>query len=193
MRRYILTAVVLAITGGLTAAAQTPSPVGTSGDMVTAGAVMRDAKGTEVGQVRLEETPHGILMILELKNAAPGVHGLHIHEVGRCDAPTFESAGDHFSPDRRVHGFRSAGGPHAGDLPNIHVPASTELGVELLIPDLALSPGPRGLLGGDGSAIVIHSGPDDHRSDPAGETGDRIACGVVAQNTGANPNIPEVR
>ena len=81
--------------------------------MPTAAAGLMDGSGRGVGQARLQQTPHGVLLRLDLKNATPGVHGLHIHDVGRCDVPSFESAGGHFSPDRRVHGFSDPAG-HAG-------------------------------------------------------------------------------
>jgi Cu-Zn family superoxide dismutase len=187
MGRYIHAAVLLTLAAGATALAQSPQPVGTSGSRPTAGAVMRDTGGREIGEVRIEETPHGVLMMFALKGATPGVHGLHIHEVGTCDTPTFESAGDHFNPGNKQHGFHAATGPHAGDLPNAHVPFSKEAAFEIHAPGLTLREGPRSLLDANGSAIVMHGAPDDYRSEPAGESGDRIACGVIAQNTGARP------
>ena len=167
--------------------AQGQKPVGTSGaaglpEMASAGLV--DANGRGVGQALFQETAHGVLLTLELRNATPGVHGLHIHDVGRCDAPTFESAGGHVNPDHRAHGFLSSSGPHAGDLPNISVPASTELSVDYLIPNVTLRPGPRSLLDANGSALVIHEGKDDYKTEPAGASGDRLACGVITGGHG---------
>jgi Cu-Zn family superoxide dismutase len=169
------------------AGAQGQKPVGTSGaaglpEMASAGLV--DANGRGVGQALFQETAHGVLLTLELRNATPGVHGLHIHDVGRCDAPTFESAGGHFNPDHRAHGFLSSSGPHAGDLPNIYVPASTELSVDYLIPNVTLRPGPRSLLDANRSALVIHEGKDDYKTEPAGASGDRLACGVITGGHG---------
>jgi Cu-Zn family superoxide dismutase len=163
-------------------AAQGQKPIGTSGaaglpEMASAGLV--DANGRGVGQAIFQETPHGVLLTLELRNATPGVHGLHVHDVGRCDAPTFESAGGHFNPDRHAHGFLSPSGPHAGDLPNISVPASTELSMDILIPNVTLRPGPRTLLHANGSALVIHEGKDDYKTEMTGASGDRLACGVI--------------
>lgn len=153
------------------------APAGRS--LLSARAQLRDAKGGRVGQADLEQTPHGVLITLDLAQAPPGEHALHIHEKGAC-APDFEAAGDHFDPTGRQHGFRDPRGPHAGDLPNIHVPDSGRLTVEMLAPHVSLETGARNsLLDADGSAIVIHERPDDHRSDPAGEAGTRIACGVV--------------
>jgi Cu-Zn family superoxide dismutase len=167
---------------GGSAAAQAPERTGTA---PTAIAALVDGTGRRIGQARLQESSQGVLLILELKNATPGVHALHIHEVGRCEPPSFASAGDHVTHDRRAHGFLSAGGPHAGDLPNIHIPTSTELSLEYFIPNVTLGSGPRSLLDADGSALVIHSGKDDHASDPAGGAGDRLACGAIMRGSTA--------
>jgi len=178
MRQPLLTA-VLAVAYSAVPGAQGPAVTGTTGSMPTATAALVDGSGRGVGQARLQQSPHGVLLRLELKNATPGVHGLHIHEVGRCDAPSFESAGGHFSPARRDHGFLNPSGAHAGDLPNIFVPSSKELSIEYLVPDVTLDPGPRSLLDANGSAIVIHADQDDYFSDPAGHAGDRLACGPI--------------
>ena len=161
---------------------QGQTPTGTTGTRpATAGANLIDAEGRSVGQARLQQTPHGVLLTLDLKNATPGIHGLHIHDVGRCDRPSFESAGGHFNPSGRQHGFLNPGGPHAGDLPNINVPTTTQLSVEYVVADVTLDPGPRSLLDGNGSTIVMHAGKDDYMSDPAGESGDRLACGSIVR------------
>jgi len=144
-----------------------------------ASAGLTDSEGRSVGQAFLQETPHGVLVRLELTHVTPGVHGLHIHGTGRCDRPSFDSAGGHFNPDGRVHGFLTLGGPHAGDLPNVYVPSTAELSVEYLLPNLTLQPGPRSLLDSDGSALVMHAGKDDYLSDPAGNSGMRLLCGVI--------------
>ena len=119
-------------------------------------------------------------MSLTLTAAQPGVHAFHIHAVGKCEPPDFKSAGPHFNPDQTRHGIMSPEGPHAGDLPNIHVPADGKLEVEFLNPVVTLSQ-ESALLDEDGSAIVIHAGADDYKTDPAGNAGDRIACGVIAK------------
>ena len=181
MRQPLLT-VALALAYSAISAAQGSAPTGTTGSMPSATAVLMDGSGRGVGEARLQQTPHGVLLRLDLKNATPGVHGLHIHEVGRCDAPSFESAGGHFSADRRDHGFLNPSGPHAGDLPNIFVPSSKELSIEYLIPNLTLDPGQRSLLDANGSAVVIHADQDDYFSDPAGHAGDRLACGPIVRS-----------
>ena len=186
MRRLILVvSFVVSMVMGLAAqseqtAATTRGTTGTSpGPMMTV--TLSDAHGRSIGEARLQQTPHGVLMKLELRNATPGTHALHIHETGRCDAPSFESAGDHFAPSGRPHGFLNPRGPHAGDLPNIDVPSTKQLSVEHLVADVTLEPGPHSLLDANGSAIVIHADKDDYASDPTGNAGDRIACGRIVR------------
>jgi superoxide dismutase, Cu-Zn family len=149
------------------------------GPGLSARAVLQDGQGRTIGQARLQEGPHGVVIQLELEHAPPGTRALHLHEVGRCDAPDFESAGDHFAPGDREHGFLNEQGPHAGDLPNVHIPDSGRLSIEIFARGVTLAAGPRSLLDGDGTALVLHERADDYKSDPAGEAGDRVACGVV--------------
>jgi Cu-Zn family superoxide dismutase len=146
-----------------------------------ASAVLKDKDGKEVGKVELTDTPSGVLMRLTLDGVPPGDHAFHVHAVGKCEPPDFKSAGPHFNPDQTRHGIMSPEGPHAGDLPNIHVPADGKLEVEFLNPVVTLSQ-ESALLDADGSSIVIHAGPDDYKTDPAGNSGDRIACGVIAKS-----------
>jgi Cu-Zn family superoxide dismutase len=156
-------------------------PVGTSGsfDPPVARASIVDAQSREIGQARLRETPNGILLKIELQYATPGTHAIHIHHVGRCEAPSFESAGNHLGTGTKVHGFLNSRGPHSGDLPNLEVPLTGQLTVEHLVKDVTLDRGPDALLDGDGAAIVIHANQDDYTTDPAGNSGDRIACGRI--------------
>jgi Cu-Zn family superoxide dismutase len=146
----------------------------------TAHAVLKDKDGKEVGKVDFTDTPSGVLMRLDLTAVPPGEHALHLHTVGKCEPPDFKSAGGHFNPDETKHGLLSDEGPHAGDLPNIYVPESGKITIEVLAPLVSLS-GERALLDDDGTAIVIHDGADDALTDPAGNAGDRIVCGVVTQ------------
>jgi Cu-Zn family superoxide dismutase len=143
-----------------------------------ANAVLKDAKGNEVGQVTLITAPSGVLLSADLTTVPAGDHGFHIHAVGKCEPPDFKSAGDHFNPDKTEHGLLNPKGPHAGDMPNIHVPDSGKFKVEILNPMVTLDK-ESALLDEDGSAIVIHAMPDDYKSDPTGHAGDRIACGVI--------------
>jgi superoxide dismutase, Cu-Zn family len=146
----------------------------------TAHAVLKDKDGKEVGKVDFTDTPSGVLMRLDLTAVPPGEHALHLHTVGKCEPPDFKSAGGHFNPDETKHGLLSDEGPHAGDLPNIYVPESGKITIEVLAPLVSLS-GERALLDDDGTAIVIHDGADDALTDPAGNAGVRIACGVVTK------------
>ena len=144
----------------------------------TASAVLKDASGKEVGAATLTVTPSGVLISLDLTAVPPGEHGFHVHTTGKCEPPDFKSAGPHFNPDQTKHGFMTPEGPHAGDLPNLHVPADGKLQVEVLEPNVTWS-GEAPLLDADGSALVIHAGADDYKTDPAGNSGNRIACGVI--------------
>jgi len=103
---------------------------------------------------------------------------IHFHETGKCEPP-FESAGGHFNPGKKAHGVLDLGGSHAGDLPNVVVPAGGKLEFELFVPGLTLAAGPSSVLDADGTALVIHAKADDYRTQPAGDSGDRIACGVI--------------
>ncbi len=182
MRRFILTTAFAALTAAA-AGAQTPPPAGTSGreapSALTARAALKDAKGAGIGDATLRETPHGVLLQVELRSAPAGVRGFHIHENGACAAPKFESAGGHYAPEGKAHGFFEERGFHAGDLPNIHVPQDGRLSFEVLVNGVTLSAGPASLLDADGSALVMHATPDDYETQPSGDAGDRLACGVV--------------
>ena len=183
MRLLLLTALVsLATPSGLLGqAAQTAGTAGTDRSP-SARAQLIDPQGRAVGDALLRPTPHGVLLTLNLRGVPAGVHGLHIHETGHCDAPSFESAGGHFNPTKREHGFLDPRGPHAGDLPNIHVPSDVPYSVEYLIDDVALDESANGLLDSSGSAIVIHSGRDNYATDPAGKAGPRLACGRIERS-----------
>jgi Cu-Zn family superoxide dismutase len=141
-------------------------------------AVLKDAKGNEVGKAEFTASPRGVLISLGLTAVPAGEHAFHIHAVGKCEPPNFESAGPHYNPDEKKHGLMNAEGTHAGDMPNLHVPRDGKLQVEVLDPMVTLNE-KAALLDQDGSAIVIHAVADDYVSDPAGNAGDRIACGVV--------------
>ena len=144
-------------------------------------AEMKNAGGQTVGQVTLEQTPQGVLIRARFTDLQPGPRAFHIHEVGKCDPPKFESAGGHFNPRSHKHGYHTPDGAHAGDLPNLHVPDTRRLTVEVLARDVSLGgdrPG-GGLLVGEGTALVVHAGVDDYKTDPSGDAGGRIACGVI--------------
>jgi len=145
----------------------------------TASAPLKDTQGKEVGSANLIQTPRGVLINLALKGLPPGEHAFHVHAVGKCEPP-FTSAGGHYNPDHKKHGLMAAEGAHAGDMPNLHVPQSGDLTIEVLNAAVTLDKGKaNSLFDADGSALVIHAGTDDYKTDPAGDAGGRIACGVV--------------
>jgi Cu-Zn family superoxide dismutase len=166
-------------------AAAVSMPAHAAGEM--ANAQLKDTSGKAIGDVDLVQTPAGVLIKLQIKGVPPGEHAFHIHAVGKCEAP-FESAGPHFNPTHHKHGILSGEG-HAGDMPNLHVPQSGDLAVELVNPAVTLEQGkPNSVFDSDGSSLIIHAKADDYKTDPAGNAGDRIACGVI-QPSGAAPTV----
>jgi Cu-Zn family superoxide dismutase len=133
-----------------------------------------DAKGASLGQVTLTEAPHGILVKGSLANLPPGEHAIHIHETGKCEAP-FKTAGGHLNPDKKKHGILASEGQHEGDLPNLYVGADGKAQFDFFAHGLKL----KDLQDADGAAVVVHATADDYKTDPAGNAGDRIACGIV--------------
>lgn len=145
----------------------------------SATAELKDPQGRTIGRAELSETTSGVLVRLAEVDLPAGTHAMHLHETGECAGPSFESAGDHFNPTGDDHGFLDTAGAHAGDLPNVHVPDDEPLTLEVLAPEVTLAEGRASLLDRDGTALVIHDGADDYRTDPAGDAGDPIACGVI--------------
>lgn len=141
-------------------------------------ATLADSKGKEVGTVTLTETPNGVLLRAEFKGLPAGELGFHVHETGQCTPPDFKSAGGHLAGGKK-HGLLVEGGPHAGDMPNIHVSESGSLTIEVLNTGLSLDNGEGAVFDKDGSAVLVHAHADDYKSQPSGDAGDRIACGVI--------------
>jgi Cu-Zn family superoxide dismutase len=144
-------------------------------------ATLKDVQGKTLGEATLRDSPAGVLVKLDLVNVPPGPHAFHIHTVGKCDAPDFMTAGGHFNPTTMKHGLLATGGPHAGDMPNLFVPADGKLSVEVLDSNVTIAAGAKSLFDADGSALVLHATADDYATDPAGNAGARIACGVVSK------------
>lgn len=155
-------------------------PVQQSGDQV-ARAVLMDPNGNSIGSAELVQTPNeAVLIRLTVEGLEPGTHAFHIHETGVCTPPDFSSAGGHYAPHGRSHGIFHEDGEHGGDLLNLQVPESGRVQTERLAPHVTLVPGAAGfLLDDDGSALVIHAGADDYESQPSGDAGSRVACGVI--------------
>ncbi|HET9717634.1 MAG TPA: superoxide dismutase family protein [Pseudolabrys sp.] len=150
-----------------------------SAEAQTASAPLKNAEGKEVGSANLVQTSQGVLINVAVKGLPPGEHALHVHEVGKCEPP-FTSAGGHFNPGSKKHGMLSPEGQHAGDMPNLHIPQSGDLTIEVLNVNITLEKDkPNSVYDADGSAVVIHAGSDDYKTDPTGEAGGRIACGVI--------------
>ena len=155
----------------------------------TGKAALQDKSGKDVGSVELSQTPAGVLLKLSLKGLPAGAHAVHIHAVGKCEPPSFESAGPHFNPANTKHGMLSGQG-HAGDMPNLHVPPNGELSIEILNAAITLEKGkPNSVFHPGGTAVVVHEGVDDYKSDPAGNAGARLACGVISE-AGATMGAP---
>jgi len=139
----------------------------------TAKAVLRTGAGAETGWATAKESNGALKVTVEVWGLTPGLHGVHVHTVGKCDGPDFASAGGHWNPTSHQHGMNNPAGPHVGDLPNVSVGANGKGRVEFTLPGTY-----EGLLDQDGAALVVHAGQDDLKTDPSGNSGGRIACGV---------------
>lgn len=144
-------------------------------DVVVATANLVDSNGAAIGTVRMFSEPTGIMLRINASGVPAGQHGVHLHSVGKCEAPKFTSAGPHWNPTDKMHGHRNPAGYHMGDLGNVGVGADGKLVVALLVPNVAVA----GIRDADGTALVLHAGADDEVTDPSGNSGDRIACAVL--------------
>jgi Cu-Zn family superoxide dismutase len=148
-----------------------------SGERATAD--LKDKDGKSVGTALFRETSDGVLVRVDVKGLSAGLHAVHIHAVGKCEGPAFTSAGGHFNPGQKKHGYKSPDGAHAGDLPNMLIAKDGSGRFEAITDAVTLRSGPNSIFDADGSALVVHVGVDDNVTDPTGNAGDRAACGVI--------------
>ncbi len=176
MRRVSVVGVVF-LAGCASAATSTPS---------SATADLRTATGQSVGRAVFTPSGAGVHIVVDVHGLPPGPKGVHIHETGACTPPAFTSAGGHFNPDGRQHGSENPQGSHAGDLPNLVVAADGSGHLVVTTDRVALGSRRTSLFDADGSALIVHSGPDDLKTDPTGNSGGRIACGVITATPAAS-------
>jgi Cu-Zn family superoxide dismutase len=158
---------------GPTTAPATGAPAPAVGATMRAVAQLRTANGESAGTATASPVDGQTMITLNVEGLPPGPHGVHVHMTGRCDPPTFASAGGHWNPSGAQHGLENPQGQHAGDMPNLTVGADGRGALEHRLEGAF-----DGLLDADGSAFVVHASADDQRTDPSGDSGDRIACGV---------------
>jgi len=170
MNRMLAGAAVVALAG-----------CGAAGQLENAQVVtLRDGSGRTVATALLSPATGGVQVVMSVNGLPAGAHGVHVHQTGRCDAPEFTTAGGHFNPASRQHGFENPDGAHAGDLPNLTVEADGRGNLSGVARGVTLEgSGATSLRKPGGTALVVHAAADDYRTDPSGNSGARIACGVV--------------
>ena len=145
---------------------------------IIAKAELSNAQNQQSGIVVIRNGTGGPVMLVDATGLAAGVYGMHFHQIGKCDAPGFTTAGGHWNPVGRQHGLSNASGAHAGDLPNLEINSNDKAAITVPL-DPSLFNGAQSLFDSDGAAIIIHARADDNMTDPSGNSGDRILCGVL--------------
>lgn len=149
----------------------------------------------KIGTATFTTLSDGLEVKLAVEGLEPGVHAVHIHEFAKCEAPDFQTAGNHFNPSQKEHGLMNTKGPHVGDLPNVEADGSGMVDVTMMLPEATLKDGQKSLLRKEGTSIILTTGPDDGMSQPAGESGNRVACGKITldadQDETSDPTEPD--
>jgi superoxide dismutase, Cu-Zn family len=151
----------------------------TAGFGQSAHADIVNTQGQKIGTAEIHPSGSGIQINIKVSQLTPGMHGIHVHNVGKCEGPAFATAGPHFDPTSKHHGKDNPEGPHAGDLLMLKVSADGVGKASLLDPNATLADGPNSIFHDGGTSLVVHADPDDYETDPAGNSGARIACGVI--------------
>jgi Cu-Zn family superoxide dismutase len=143
--------------------------------------MIKDADGKDVGTAKISQSGKGIKITYNLKGLTPGEHAMHIHQAAKCEGPKFTTAGPHFNPSGKKHGLENPDGHHAGDMKNFTVKADGTAKGSVVDPDITLGDGDHSIFANGGTALVVHAKADDMKTDPAGNAGDRIACGTITK------------
>ncbi|WP_318617798.1 superoxide dismutase family protein [Sporosarcina sp. YIM B06819] len=182
MKQKVVVPILLAtlvIASGCSRSASQKLPVSGENTKSVVAPIM-NTEGNEIGEVSFVESGDGVTIRIEAEGLPPGSKGIHVHETGVCTPPDFASAGGHFNPTHKEHGFENPKGFHLGDLPNIEVDANGKVSAEVTTAEFTMKPGAtNSILDSDGSALVIHEKADDYKTDPSGNSGVRIACAVI--------------
>ena len=175
MKRFtVLAATAASLVFGCVAASAADKP------RKSATAEIMDGKGAKVGEAKLKEVTGGVQMSVKVTGLPAGVHAIHVHEAGKCEAPDFKTAGGHFNPEKKKHGLQNPEGHHVGDMPNLTVGQNGKGTFKTVVTGATLAgDGPNSLFHTGGASVVIHEKEDDMKTDPAGNAGARLACGVV--------------